>query len=167
MHHTPLGCKHKTNPIMAIKLQASNGTAMLYPQSHLIEFGGRLFSVPPSKTSRLLNFQHHNPETIVLHTLTLYFLDIVSNQQTDEYDWTAVICCTDSSKVFKTDNFLDSINHRWRRIQRWMRATAQKRIADRKLALAMGFHKRLGADCSMAALGVDCTRLVAELLNND
>ena len=152
---------------MAIKLQASNGTAMLYPQSHLIECGGRLFRTPYSATSDLVSFQFHNTNAITLHRKNVFILDVESNHPTDKYDWMVVVCTTDNSREYKKDNYVDNINHKWRRVQRWMQATTQKRIADRKLALAMVFHKRLGADCSMAALGVDCTRLVAELLNND
>jgi len=164
MHHTPLGCKHKTNPIMAITLQASNGTAILYPQSHLIECGGRLFRTPYSATSDLVSFQFHNTNAITLHTKNVFILDVESNHPTDKYDWMVVVCTTDNSREYKKDNYVDNINHKWRRVQRWMLAHTKSLLTRKKLAVCMALHPRLGIESKIASLGLDCINEICSFI---
>lgn len=57
--------------------------------------------------------------------------------------------------------YVDSVNFRWRRIQRWMRRWAALRRQDRALALAMAWHARLGAASALACLDAD---LVPDLI---
>jgi len=51
--------------------------------------------------------------------------------------------------------YVDRINSKWRRIQRWMRRWVALRREERALALAMAWHARLGAESAIACLDAD------------
>jgi hypothetical protein len=152
---------------MASTLAASNGVIVLYPKSNLISFDGRLFRAATYVMAITVGFKSNatQPNAIVIHPHDRFSLLISSSQPTDTYDSIIVACTTDDATVSKKDKFIDTINRKWRRIQRWMRTKARKLIADKKLALAMALHARLGNRCCMAVLNLDCIRFVAELLN--
>jgi hypothetical protein len=162
-------CKHNPtcSPInMIITLTASNGTAILYSQSRLTACCGRLYRTHPYTASLIIRIQDHRPETITLHnTQCIFTLLIASNHPTDTYDSTIAACSTDESNLSKTSMFIDNVNPKWRRIQRWMRSRARIMLINKKLALAMALHTRLGTHCSLAAIGVDCIKIIAVLLN--
>jgi len=68
--------------------------------------------------------------------------------------------------ITETSVWCDTINPKFRRLQRWMRAVA-KQLAHRKaarLALAMVLYPRLGAHSALAGLGRDCVALIGKLL---
>ena len=56
--------------------------------------------------------------------------------------------------------YVDRINSKWRRVQRWMRAVLAKIRQQRALALAMAWHVRLGHGASISALPVELIKEV-------
>jgi hypothetical protein len=64
--------------------------------------------------------------------------------------------------IMITSLYIDKINPKFRRVQRWIRAMAIRR--KRKLALAMTLHHRLGAHSALAVLGGDCVESVAKFI---
>lgn len=51
--------------------------------------------------------------------------------------------------------YIETINPRFHRIQRWMKATAMRMVQARRLALAMALHVRLGERSGLQCLGED------------
>ena len=70
------------------------------------------------------------------------------------------------SYITETTVWCDTLNPKFRRLQRWIKAVARQ-LAHRKAsrqALAMALHSRLGTNSALAGLGLDCITLVGELL---
>ena len=64
--------------------------------------------------------------------------------------------------ITETTVWCDTLNTKFRRLQRWIKAVARQRAA--KLALAMALHSRLGTHSALAGLGRDCVALVGKLV---
>jgi len=176
----------KQNPyllyIMVIAFTCPDGSAVIYPKSGLISFQGRLFRLREGHCTKmlLLSFQIHHPPAVTIklgdygrndkNPKYKFFLHIITECRTEETAYTPTTCIPRDdfhAKELCNGIFIDTINPKWRRLQRWLRKTAQKCMAPRKLALAMALHDRLGANCGAAVLGLDGMMLVAEQISGE
>ena len=163
---------------MVISFTCPDGAAVIYPHSQLVSFQGRMYRITVNIEMLLLSFQLHNPPAVSIKLNGRYwtdrglkygyFLHIITECRTEEQAYAPTWCIASEEwrdKNFQNGIFIDTINAKWRRLQRWMLTTARKLIARRKLALAMALHDRLGANCNMAIVRTDCIRLIADMLS--
>ena len=163
---------------MVISFTCPDGAAVIYPRSQLVSFQGRMYRITVNIEMLLLSFQLHNPPAVSIKLNGRYwtdrglkygyFLHIITECRTGEQAYAPTWCMASElwhDKNFHNGIFIDTINSKWRRLQRWMLITARKLITRRKLTLAMALHDRLGANCKMAIVGTDCIKLIADMLS--
>ena len=144
---------------------ADGHKAVIYDKLRLIAYAGRLYRTDRNveiRRARLLATQRY--QRIVAEKDDFMYGGLIyrffSNDPAKIHTEFTLMLCVPVYVINHRCMWIDMVNYKFRRAQRWMKARAVPLVQARKLAVAMALHARLGALSPLAVLGCDGIEMV-------
>jgi hypothetical protein len=157
-------------PVHTIATVRDEYSIFWYEESGCISVDGKLYFVSDcfyDYSGNLRTAVEHGWRTDVRHWENIRRLlwptptYVISLYFHEDFNRTCSVSLEQSTSILSPLKFIDGINPKFRRLQRWWRKCARVCITRRRqLAFAMASHSRLGAVSSVAALDDDVLRVI-------
>ena len=146
-----------------------------YVDSGCAAIDGRLYYVKDQYNDTFLNLSQAVHKGLLAHAIVWpmqHHIRIFNFQGTlDLYPSDTVSCLFVTERAYyerglrASDPNIDTINHAFRRLQRWFRARAKHLRQERCLAVAMGLHDAIGKHSHMQSLPPELVHLILHQTN--